>query len=692
MILRNLYSTIIKSSKSLLVSKSVVSSLSCPGCGAPFQLNFENNPGYINYDLLNDRMILDASNQDDQLIYIRASKEVSPSKQSPFTIKPSFTRLELQRIKNRINSNTLNNLNIQINGNGNSNHSLNSNQNHANNDEINNHDYDSNDMKEDCKRHFTQTIENSTSFSSSSFNKKDLMDHEKEQEEEYWDNNHIDNHESITKSQLKNHGKRDNIMTCHRCYSLENVGRWNMNSNNSILDHYHQESSLSISLNDKKEMDMENDTIFPLLDSDKKLLTRRLNDNSLIIMVINILDIPYSIIPNLWKLLCNTSYRPKLIVVANKWDLMPLKGFKSIQKWKEIIEKMLKNVGLVAEEIHFSSAKKGWNIEKLQSTISRFLSNQSNNHAFILGRTNVGKSSLYNKLYNHSLMKTNETSKKNLQKRKNEIKKNVENEKIIEMENKKFDNHSTVGFIHGTTIGILKKKIPKLKMGNNLKNKKWRENENYQNNEISSNHLNSWLHDLPGIITLGKKDIPSSYLDFERINKCVIKDPIGKSHKHILRIGESFLISELCRIDCMGNGRGGGGKNIEMELFMRSDLFFTRKQTKNLDLPIIETSIEEKLKNVQLNEKINNEKGGLNEKIPFFEFKEAQRIYLNQNKTRNIDVIFLGDLGWISINLMEKKELENEDTNIEKDEIENEDIIVSIHTPGGIGIITRNVL
>ena len=83
----------------------------------------------------------------------------------------------------------------------------------------------------------------------------------------------------------------------------------------------------------------------------------------------------------------------KIILVANKLDLLPKQiNHRRVKEW---LKRSAKKYGLEAEEVVLISAEKGWGIEDLLTAINQ---NRDHEDVYIVGTTNVGKSTLINKL------------------------------------------------------------------------------------------------------------------------------------------------------------------------------------------------------------------------------------------------------------------------------------------------------
>lgn len=117
---------------------------------------------------------------------------------------------------------------------------------------------------------------------------------------------------------------------------------------------------------------------------------------ALIILMVDISDFPGSLFPQL-----NTLISPshQVMIVANKIDLLPaglLQGFHGLESMivKECLGSSL--VGCKITKVHFISAKTGVGVENLANSVINYWGNRGD--VYLLGCTNVGKSSLFNRL------------------------------------------------------------------------------------------------------------------------------------------------------------------------------------------------------------------------------------------------------------------------------------------------------
>jgi ribosome biogenesis GTPase YqeH len=123
---------------------------------------------------------------------------------------------------------------------------------------------------------------------------------------------------------------------------------------------------------------------------DSEDLLNGLSDRSgIIVNVVDIFDFEGSFINALKRIVGNK----KIILVANKLDLLPKQiNHRRVKEW---LKRSAKKYGLEAEEVVLISAEKGWGIEDLLTAINQ---NRDHEDVYIVGTTNVGKSTLINKL------------------------------------------------------------------------------------------------------------------------------------------------------------------------------------------------------------------------------------------------------------------------------------------------------
>ncbi len=155
-------------------------------------------------------------------------------------------------------------------------------------------------------------------------------------------------------------GKEDVI--CRRCFRLKNY-------------------------NEVQDVGMDSDDFLELLNSLS-------NKPGIVVNLVDVFDFEGSFINAIKRIVGNK----KIILAANKVDLLP----KQINKRRvtEWLRKSAKNYGLYPEDVCLISAHKGFGIDELLQTIEKHRDGQD---VYIVGTTNVGKSTLINRLIEQSV-------------------------------------------------------------------------------------------------------------------------------------------------------------------------------------------------------------------------------------------------------------------------------------------------
>ena len=121
---------------------------------------------------------------------------------------------------------------------------------------------------------------------------------------------------------------------------------------------------------------------------------------ALIVLLLDVTDFPSCVFPDLRRLLSPNS---SVLIVANKIDLFPGKLTNSFwNKFREYIIGECEENGLDCTKVvgvRFVSVKKGVGVLELSQEIVKKWGNRGD--VYLLGCTNVGKSSLFNKLLSH---------------------------------------------------------------------------------------------------------------------------------------------------------------------------------------------------------------------------------------------------------------------------------------------------
>lgn len=125
---------------------------------------------------------------------------------------------------------------------------------------------------------------------------------------------------------------------------------------------------------------------------------------SIVIIMVDLLDFPCSIWPDVMKLV---GKHKKIFVVGNKVDLLPRDGKFHLERIEEALKKSLPAAGMdESNEVYYRdvsliSAKTGYGIERLITKLYRTWNREED--IYLLGCTNVGKSTLFNALLQSDL-------------------------------------------------------------------------------------------------------------------------------------------------------------------------------------------------------------------------------------------------------------------------------------------------
>ncbi|XP_038660401.1 nitric oxide-associated protein 1-like [Scyliorhinus canicula] len=130
----------------------------------------------------------------------------------------------------------------------------------------------------------------------------------------------------------------------------------------------------------------------------RRLLGRIAQERALVLYMMDLLDLSGSLIPDLRRLV---GERNPVLVLANKTDLIPADCHQYLKRLRHRVLQHCGQAGISPEDqgreiVHLISAKTGYGIEKLISHLQS--SRRYKGDVYVVGHTNVGKSTLFNTL------------------------------------------------------------------------------------------------------------------------------------------------------------------------------------------------------------------------------------------------------------------------------------------------------
>lgn len=135
-----------------------------------------------------------------------------------------------------------------------------------------------------------------------------------------------------------------------------------------------------------------------------KVLASISQQGGLVILLVDLLDFPCSIWPGIGEIF---GHKIPMIVVGNKVDLLPQDSKHFLKHIKQTLLNYVKLQGFATfniKEVALISAKTGFGVEDLITKLNSL--NRLKGDVFIVGCTNVGKSSLFNALIQSDYCKT----------------------------------------------------------------------------------------------------------------------------------------------------------------------------------------------------------------------------------------------------------------------------------------------
>ena len=129
----------------------------------------------------------------------------------------------------------------------------------------------------------------------------------------------------------------------------------------------------------------------------RHIVSRIRKKKALVLLILDLLDIPDSIIPDLLDLIGKNKH---IVVLGNKIDLLPGDSDGYLKRIKGQILQYCTEVGILVDNnikgVHLISAKTGYGIENVISSLQS--SWKYKGDVYLVGTTNAGKSTLFNTL------------------------------------------------------------------------------------------------------------------------------------------------------------------------------------------------------------------------------------------------------------------------------------------------------
>lgn len=128
----------------------------------------------------------------------------------------------------------------------------------------------------------------------------------------------------------------------------------------------------------------------------RKIVSRIKSEKALVLLIVDLLDLPDSIVPDLPQLV---GQNKQIIVLGNKVDLLPGDAQNYLQRIRMQLAQCCTDAGIPtrdSSDVHLISAKTGYGIEKLITKLQA--SWKYKGDVYLVGTTNAGKSTLFNTL------------------------------------------------------------------------------------------------------------------------------------------------------------------------------------------------------------------------------------------------------------------------------------------------------
>lgn len=128
----------------------------------------------------------------------------------------------------------------------------------------------------------------------------------------------------------------------------------------------------------------------------RKIVSRIKSEKALVLLIVDLLDLPDSIIPDLPQLVGKNKH---IIILGNKIDLLPGDSQNYLQRIRRQLAQYCTDAGIPtrdSKDVHLISAKTGYGIENLITKLQA--SWKYKGDVYLVGTTNAGKSTLFNTL------------------------------------------------------------------------------------------------------------------------------------------------------------------------------------------------------------------------------------------------------------------------------------------------------
>lgn len=136
----------------------------------------------------------------------------------------------------------------------------------------------------------------------------------------------------------------------------------------------------------------------------RKIVGRIKAEKALVLLIVDLLDLPDSIVPDLPELV---GQNKQIVILGNKVDLLPRDADNYLQRIKRQLAQNCADAGIPTsdlKDIHLISAKTGYGIENLITRLQ--MSWKYKGDVYLVGTANAGKSTLFNTLLDSDYCKS----------------------------------------------------------------------------------------------------------------------------------------------------------------------------------------------------------------------------------------------------------------------------------------------